>query len=87
MLALPLNMNEGSTININIKTDAFNSFSVKENSRESTDYKDFKQTFKLVRIESSRCFKIYKRRTYIEAEEKEFPLFHKGSINNLNVLK
>src|SRR6056300_32235 len=50
VVALPLNTRLVPTININIKTDAFNSFSVKDRilTRESTDYKDFKQTFKLV---------------------------------------
>lgn len=91
VVALPLNTRLVPTININIKTDAFNSFSVKDRilSRESTDYKDFKQTFKLVRIESmADVLKFIKEGTYIEAEEKEFPYYFikAPGINNLSVL-
>lgn len=91
VVALPLNTRLVPTININIKTDAFNSFSVKDRilTRESTDYKDFKQTFKLVRIESMEdVLKFIKEGTYIEADEKEFPYYFikAPGINNLSVL-
>ena len=91
VVALPLNTRIVPTININIKTDAFNSFSVKDRllSRESTDYKDFKQTFKLVRIESMEdVLKFIKEGTYIEAEQQEFPYYFikAPGINNLSVL-
>ena len=91
VVALPLNTRIVPTININIKTDAFNSFSVKDRllSRTGTDYKDFKQTFKLVRINSMEdVLKFIKEGTYIEAEQQEFPYYFikAPGINNLSVL-
>ena len=91
VVALPLNTRLVPTININIKTDAFNSFSVKDRllSRTGTDYKDFKQTFKLVRINSMEdVLKFIKEGTYIEAEQQEFPYYFikAPGVNNLSVL-
>ena len=91
VVALPLNTRIVPTININIKTDNYTSFSVKDRilSKTDTDYKDFKQTFKLIRIESMEdVLKFIQEGTYIEAQEKEFPYYFikAPGVNNLNVL-
>ena len=90
IIPIPFNTRLLPTININIKTNNFNSMSVDNRilTTESTDFNSTKQTFKLIRIESmDDVLKFIETGTYLGAEPDEFPFyFIKSPGNGNNVL-